>query len=76
MVAAGLWHELWRALSFAAGMTWEILWALVLGFLLSAIVQARPVAMVEADREAREIRGDAGGKHPRNPIGEGGRLSC
>ena len=39
-------------------------------------VQARAVAMVEADREAREIRGDAGGKHPRNPIGDDGRLSC
>jgi uncharacterized membrane protein YraQ (UPF0718 family) len=33
-------HELWRALSFAFGMTWEILWALVLGFALSAVVQA------------------------------------
>jgi uncharacterized protein len=33
-------HELLRALSFTFGMTWEILWALVLGFLLSAIVQA------------------------------------
>jgi uncharacterized protein len=32
--------ELWRALSFTFGMSWEILWALVLGFLLSAIVQA------------------------------------
>ena len=28
------------ALSFAFGMTWEILWALVLGFALSAVVQA------------------------------------
>jgi uncharacterized protein len=33
-------HELWRALSFAFGMTWVILWALVLGFALSAVVQA------------------------------------
>src|SRR5581483_8190054 len=41
VVAAGTARELWRALSFACGMTWEILWALVLGFLLSAIVQAR-----------------------------------
>ena len=41
MVAVALGHDLWRALSFAFGMTWEILWALVLGFLLSAIVQAR-----------------------------------
>src|SRR6266704_4982771 len=29
-----------RALSFAFGMTWEILWALILGFALSAVVQA------------------------------------
>jgi hypothetical protein len=35
-----LLHELWRALDFAFGMTWEILWALILGFTLSAAVQA------------------------------------
>jgi uncharacterized membrane protein YraQ (UPF0718 family) len=29
-----------RALSFAFGMTWEIIWALILGFALSATVQA------------------------------------
>ena len=40
MLALNAPHELWRALSFTFGMTWEILWALVLGFLLSAIVQA------------------------------------
>jgi uncharacterized membrane protein YraQ (UPF0718 family) len=28
------------ALSFAFGMFWEILWALILGFALSAVVQA------------------------------------
>jgi len=28
------------ALSFAGGMTWEILWALILGFALSAVVQS------------------------------------
>jgi len=33
-------HELWRAVSFALGMTWEILWALILGFALSGVVQA------------------------------------
>ena len=33
-------HELWQALSFAFGMTWEVLWALILGFALSGIVQA------------------------------------
>ncbi|HEY3921864.1 MAG TPA: permease, partial [Gaiellaceae bacterium] len=40
IVAANVLQELVRALSFSAGMTWEILWALVLGFLLSSIVQA------------------------------------
>jgi len=35
-----MWHELWQALSFAFGMFWEILWALILGFALSAVVQA------------------------------------
>ncbi len=29
-----------HALSIAGGMTWEILWALILGFFLSAVVQA------------------------------------
>jgi uncharacterized membrane protein YraQ (UPF0718 family) len=32
--------ELVDALSFAFGMLWEILWALILGFALSAVVQA------------------------------------
>ncbi|OLE22755.1 MAG: hypothetical protein AUG44_24120 [Actinobacteria bacterium 13_1_20CM_3_71_11] len=31
---------LWHALSIAGSMTWQILWALILGFALSAIVQA------------------------------------
>src|SRR5438094_9718221 len=33
-------HDLVRALSFAFGMTWEVLWALILGFALSGAVQA------------------------------------
>ena len=49
-----LLHELWRALSFAFGMTWEILWALVLGFALSAAVQA-----VVSKREMRKLLPDA-----------------
>jgi uncharacterized protein len=40
MLAVAVGHELWRALSFALGMTWEVLWALVLGFALSGVVQA------------------------------------
>lgn len=33
-------HQLGRALDFAFSMTWEITWALILGFFLSAAVQA------------------------------------
>ena len=40
MLAVDIPHELWRALSFTFGMTWEILWALILGFALSGVVQA------------------------------------
>jgi uncharacterized membrane protein YraQ (UPF0718 family) len=40
LAAADIPHELWRAATFALGMTWEILWALVLGFVLASVVQA------------------------------------
>ncbi|MGY4099678.1 permease [Nocardia sp. R16R-3T] len=33
-------NAIWHALSLAGSMTWEILWALILGFALSAVVQA------------------------------------
>jgi uncharacterized protein len=33
-------HSLGRALAISGSMTWEILWALILGFALSAVVQA------------------------------------
>ncbi len=49
-----LLHDLWRALSFAFGMTWEILWALVLGFALSAVVQA-----VVAKRDLQRLLPDS-----------------
>src|SRR5664279_1011669 len=35
-----VWNEIVHALALAGSMTWEILWALILGFTLSAIVQA------------------------------------
>jgi hypothetical protein len=38
--SATVTHSIGRALSFAFGMFWEILWALILGFFLSAAVQA------------------------------------
>jgi uncharacterized protein len=52
-LAVDIPHELWRALSFAFGMTWEILWALILGFGLSAVVQA-----VVSKREMRSLMPD------------------
>ncbi|HEY1564705.1 MAG TPA: permease [Gaiellaceae bacterium] len=52
-LAVDIPHELWRALSFAFGMTWEVLWALILGFALSAVVQA-----VVSKREMRRLLPD------------------
>jgi hypothetical protein len=39
-VFSTLWHAVLHALELAGSMTWEITWALVLGFTLSAAVQA------------------------------------
>src|SRR5437016_5123659 len=40
MMLASVGGEFVQALSFAFGMFWEILWALILGFALSGAVQA------------------------------------
>src|SRR5881409_887070 len=53
VVAVAVGHELRRALSFAFGMTWEVLWALILGFALSGAVQA-----VVSKREMRRLMPD------------------
>src|SRR6059058_1585994 len=53
IVAVAVGHELWRALSFAFGMTWEVLWALILGFALSGAIQA-----VVSKREMRRLLPD------------------
>ena len=47
-------HALLDALSFAFGMGWEILWALILGFTLSGAVQA-----VVSKREMRRLLPDS-----------------
>jgi uncharacterized protein len=39
-LAVDILGEIGNAMSFAFGMFWEILWALILGFALSAVVQA------------------------------------
>jgi uncharacterized protein len=53
VLAVDIPHELWDALSFAFGMTWEVLWALILGFGLSGVVQA-----VVSKREMRRLMPD------------------
>jgi uncharacterized protein len=63
-------HEIMRALSFAAGMTWEILWALILGFTLSGVVQA-----VVSKREMRRLMADNSPKSPLVSTGLGAASS-
>jgi uncharacterized membrane protein YraQ (UPF0718 family) len=53
VLAVAIGHELWQALSFAFGMTWEVLWALILGFALSGAIQA-----VVSKREMRRLLPD------------------
>jgi uncharacterized protein len=53
MLAVDVGSELVDALSFSFGMFWEILWALILGFALSAVVQA-----VVSKRELRQLLPD------------------
>jgi uncharacterized membrane protein YraQ (UPF0718 family) len=53
ILAVAVGHEVWQALSFAFGMTWEVLWALILGFALSGAVQA-----VVSKREMRRLLPD------------------
>src|SRR5437870_1970957 len=53
VIAVAVGHQLWRALSFAFGMTWEVLWALILGFTLSGAIQA-----LVSKREMRRLMPD------------------
>src|SRR2546423_12518706 len=50
-----LMEWLWHALGIAGAMAWEILWALVLGFALSAVVQA----VVRRETVVRLMSGDS-----------------
>jgi uncharacterized protein len=54
VVAADVLAEIGDALSFSFGMFWEILWALILGFAISAAVQA-----VVSKAEMRRLLPDA-----------------
>ncbi len=55
---------LWHALGIAGSMTWEILWALILGFGLSAVVQAvvrrQSVVRLMGDDSARSLAAASG----------------
>src|SRR3989475_5722438 len=57
MPLASFLSSLGDALSFAFGMTWEVLWALILGFALSAAVQA-----VVSKQEMRRLMPDDSAK--------------
>src|SRR5437879_12694940 len=56
---SGLGHAVWQSLSMAFAMFWEILWALILGFGLSAVVQAvvskREMTKLLPDDSAKSI---------------------
>jgi len=56
---AGIGHATLRSLSMAFAMFWEILWALILGFGLSAVVQAvvskREMTRLLLDDSAKSI---------------------
>jgi uncharacterized membrane protein YraQ (UPF0718 family) len=56
---AGISYAVFRSLSMAFAMFWEILWALILGFSLSAVVQAvvskREMTKLLPDDSARSI---------------------
>src|SRR5881398_1962663 len=55
----GIGHAVWQSLSMAFAMFWEILWALILGFGLSAVVQAvvskREMTKLLPDDSAKSI---------------------
>ena len=52
-------HAIWHALSITGSMTWEITWALILGFGLSAVIQAvvrrSTVVRLLGDHRARTL---------------------
>src|SRR5437870_3019963 len=53
ILAVSIGHQISPALSFAFGMTWEVLWALILGFTLSGAIQA-----LVSKREMRRLMPD------------------
>src|ERR1041385_4874756 len=69
-LALAVGHEIVQALSFAGGMFWEILWALILGFALSGVVQA-----VVSKREMRRLMPDDSPKSLARATGPGAASS-
>ena len=58
-LVATVWGGISHALNLSAGMTWEVLWALILGFALSAAVQSvvskREITRLLPDDSARSL---------------------
>ena len=52
-------QRVWQALAIAGSMTWEVLWALILGFALSGVVQTvvrrQAVVRLMGDDSARAL---------------------
>lgn len=71
IVLADIASELVDALSFAFGMFWEILWALILGFAISAAVQA-----VVSKAEMRRLLPDDSPRSLGIACGLGAASSC
>ena len=65
-----VWHGLLDALGAAGTMTWQVTWSLILGFTLSAIVQA----LVKKSTIARLLSDDSPKAWPRPPGSEPPRL--
>jgi uncharacterized membrane protein YraQ (UPF0718 family) len=55
-----MWAAIGRALAMAGSMLWEILWALILGFALSAVVRKNTVANLLGDDRPRTLAVAAG----------------
>ena len=71
MMLASVGGEFVQALSFAFGMFWEILWALILGFALSGVVQA-----VVSKSELRRLLPDDSPRSLGIACGVGAASSC
>ena len=66
------WHGLLHALGITGSMTWQITWSLILGFTLSAIIEAlvrkSTIARLLPDDRPRSLATAAGLGRPPRPV--------